>query len=844
MTELVRNLLFLYAGILILNLGLSVALWARVRSRDNRNLCLLWGLALLCFFVQGMTTGHNDLVVSLGFSTVFFLNLVFADLLAEMADSPKRVGAYQAIYAASIGIAAVVYALGGPFWAVSLPLALAASAPLLVTGIELLHSYRHRLSFVGRMLPVVAIGFALHNLDYPFLRNLPDFTAVGFTIAILLVFALAITAPAAVLERQAEENVRLLEIGRLKNAFFANVSHELRTPLTLILTPVQELMAHAGRSEAEQNVLRSVQRNAIRLLRFIDELLELARLDGRRVRIRVSELDLAGMAQTLVQDSQAAAAARGIELRAELETVWDAWGDAHRIDSVLTNLIGNAIKYGREGGRIEVTVIDRGDEAAVSVADDGPGISAAEQERIFERFYQVGRPKSGGAGIGLALARELVELHGGRLEVESSLGRGSRFTMVLRKGRDHLPESLEEPHDAVAELARRRADRLEADAFRRPKAPRSGTFDDMPVDGARVVIAEDNEELRGYVSRLLRADYEVLEARDAAEAFELVRREKPALVLTDIMMPGDSGVELCRRIKADDELRRIPVILLTAMSGTDVTLDAYASGADDFVAKPFHPGVLLARVRAQLQIRALGLRLVSQEKLAAVGTMAAGLAHELKNPLNSILNAARALERRPEDPALAARLLPVIADGASRMDGIVSALGTHARPADRGGVSAFDLAESLDSTLRLIEHRLSGITVHRTYASDAIAVAEPGAVNQVLLNLLDNAVRSGASNLYLETRSEGERVAVAVSDDGPGVPAELQRRIFDPFFTTRDPGAGTGLGLYLSRSLIADQGGMLRYRDREGGGARFEIDLPGRAGQRGHGTPGPEGSHG
>jgi len=231
-------------------------------------------------------------------------------------------------------------------------------------------------------------------------------------------------------------------------------------------------------------------------------------------------------------------------------------------------------------------------------------------------------------------------------------------------------------------------------------------------------------------------------------------------------------------------------------------------------------------VSAQLRVRALTLQLVSQEKAAVIGTMAAGVAHEVRNPLNALLNAARVLLEERQPKAARDELLGVIIDGAQRIDGIVGALDEHARPAERRTERPYDLRAGLDATLRLLAHRLGATRVHRDYRTTREAMVEVGPINQVFLNLIDNAARTGAGQIWVRLTEDSSRLVVAIEDDGPGVPPTMVGKIFDPFFTTRDPGEGSGLGLHLSRQIVAQHGGTLRYEAREHGGACFVADLP------------------
>jgi signal transduction histidine kinase len=628
---------------------------------------------------------------------------------------------------------------------------------------------------------------------------------------------------------------RLQELDRLKNEFFANVSHELRTPLTLILTPVEDLLSRGLANDARPALL-VIRRNAHRLLRLIDDLLDLARLDVGGLRLHVAELDLNDVVTRLVDVSRPAAEARGLTL--ELVTPPGElliFGDPHRIEIIFTNLLGNALKFTPDGGRVAMRVSLDETSCRVDVEDNGPGIGSDELDRIFDRFYQVEgseRRRQGGAGIGLSLARKLSELHGGSVAVTSVVGSGSTFSVTLPLGREHFrDEVLERRRVKTEEHPRRRA--TDRPGVVAPEPPPEPSFEPEAVPvrmdrGRRplVLVAEDEPDLREYIEAALRPYFDVKTAADGAQALTAVKSHAPDLVLTDVMMPGTSGTDLCRAIKQDPRLKSTPVIVLTALSATDNVLDAYSAGADDFVTKPFHSRVLLARINAQLRLRSVGLQLADQARLATAGTLAGGVAHEVRNPLNAVLNAARSLPGVKSRPELEKKLLGIIVEGALRIDRIVGALEEHVRPAEENAILQCDVQSGLRSSIELLEHKMSNVAVHLVCESKRSVVASPRELNQVFLNLLDNAVRAGAKNIWVRTDDEGGAVRVSVSDDGPGVPKDVAELIFEPFFTTRPVGEGTGLGLYLSRRIVQEAGGNLAYSPREGGGAVFGIDLP------------------
>ncbi|MCA9599219.1 MAG: response regulator [Myxococcales bacterium] len=806
--------------------------------------------------------------------------LMPAGFTLDFAMAPSHVGEFLVIRLLSALVALVLLAVSYAPVAIRRPVILAAGPPLVCgAGIEAMILRLEGADspyYAGLNLCILAIGvlYTLHwrhalaiSFAVMFLWLAPavveasqgrlhyrEFFNNFYFIALTMVISVASTVirfRSARREFDARAEVestsvelagtleRLRELDRMKNEFFANISHELRTPLTLILSPVEDLLSR-NPPEQEKAALGIVRRNAQRLLRLIDDLLDLARLDAGGLRLRVAEVDLAEMARRIVDGAQPTALSRGISLTLDAPAQSpDLWGDPHRLEMILTNLVGNALKFTPEGGHVEVCVKDHGHEYELCVRDDGEGIASEDQERIFERFYQVEgseRRRHQGAGIGLALARELARLHDGDLVVESSPGQGALFRMRLPRGREHFrPEVLERRRvSKESHPQRRSSDSVRASFASIPDRAREVVTRDeeQPIRldrgrRAKILVVEDETDLREFVERSLQGEFEVISAADGRQALDIVRADRPDLVLTDVMMPVVSGTDLCRTIKSDRSLKATPVIMLTARSGSDATLEGYSAGADDFVTKPFHTRVLLARIRAQLKLRAMSLQLADQAQLTTAGTLAAGIAHEVKNPLNAILNAARVLKRAGQSKKVSSeKLLNVVEEGAGRIMDIVAVLEEHVRPAEGVAASACDISEGIESSLRLLEHKIGDVTVHRDYGAGLRVLAPARQMNQVFLNLLDNALRAGPKNLWVRTARAPGGIRVSISDDGPGVDPQIVALIFEPFFTTRPAGEGTGLGLYLCRRIVDDCGGLVSYQPREGGGAEFVIELP------------------
>jgi signal transduction histidine kinase/ligand-binding sensor domain-containing protein/DNA-binding response OmpR family regulator len=420
----------------------------------------------------------------------------------------------------------------------------------------------------------------------------------------------------ATIARQAE---KLRELDDLKSQFFANVSHELRTPLTLTLGPLQDALD--GRfgplSEDLADQIQVALSNAQRLLGLVDQLLDVARLSAGRLRLRLRRGDAAAAVRLRVEAFLPLAERRGIELSlaAPAEPV-AAWFDEVQIEKVFDNLLGNALKFTPRGGGVEVTVapvtaaVPPGDEPVdlveIGVRDNGPGIPADQLDRIFERFYQVEATTERrwpGAGIGLALARQLAELHGGALTVESAEGEGARFTVTLRRDRAQLPaafldEILDETRDEAPRQRERRPAGIPALPSETPDEPMRphGLEDfDRETDRTTVLVVDDHPDVRAYVRRHLEPDYRVVEAADGAEGLKQARRFVPDLVISDVMMPGMDGSALLRALREDPELEFIPVVLLTAKASAESRVQGFREGVDDYLVKPFDPRELKAR---------------------------------------------------------------------------------------------------------------------------------------------------------------------------------------------------------------------------------------------------------
>jgi PAS domain S-box-containing protein len=415
-------------------------------------------------------------------------------------------------------------------------------------------------------------------------------------------------------QRRAEE---LAQIDRAKTAFFSNVSHEFRTPLTLILGPLDDALNDPddALSPGQRRRIDVTHRNSLRLLKLVNSLLDFSRIEAGRVVATYVPVDLAALTTDLAGVFEAAMQKGGLRYLVELESLdQPVYVDRDMWEKVVFNLLSNAFKFTLHGS-VTVTLRRHQGMARLSVADTGSGIPEAELPRVFERFHRIegtpGRTYEG-TGIGLALIQELVRLHGGAISVHSEVGKGTRFDVDIPFGHAHLPADRigagTDAEDAAArsmgaasfveEALRWLPDELPVKAPGPASAPAHGAAAALP----RILIADDNNDMRAYLKSLLDPHAEVTACADGEAALALLRNGQPDLLLSDVMMPKLDGFGLIARIRADSALRHLPVILLSARAGEEAKVEGLQAGADDYLVKPFATAELLARVQRQLDL--------------------------------------------------------------------------------------------------------------------------------------------------------------------------------------------------------------------------------------------------
>ena len=625
----------------------------------------------------------------------------------------------------------------------------------------------------------------------------------------------------------------LAELDRAKTEFFSNVSHEFRTPLTLMLGPLESLLAQAEPGSQAAADLDMARRNALRLLKLVNTLLDFARIESARHEARLEPVDLGTFTADLASMFSAAVERAGLELIVECAPLpRPVHVDPDMWEKVVLNLLSNAVKF-TLNGEIRVAVADVDGSAVLTVADTGMGIRDEDLPRVFDRFYRARESSSRtdeGAGIGLALVKELVEIMGGNIAVASRPSHGTTFTVTLPyagagESGTRVPPSRSHSLYAAEAMGWVGVDGVSPD---RNGGGREG----------KILVVDDNADMRAYLATALNGGWEVETVADGAAALEVLAQRRPDLVLTDVMMPRIGGFELLDAIRAKEEWRDIPVVILSARAGEEESADGLDKGADDYLVKPFTVRELRARVASNVRlarIRADLTRSRAQLDLALERASFLNMAaHELRTPLTVIggyvdLILGGALEAGgPEARAALEKVAYKTREGvrlveqmltAARMES--GAIEVTTAPTDLRDVAR----DATDRALPLATLESSRIQLELP-DRPVLAEVDVSLVGLILDNLLANAVFHGAGPITVEVEATPPRIRVA--DSGSGISAGARTRIFEPFYQVEGrlrARGGAGLGLAVSRRLAELHGGSLILEETVGG-ASFVLTLP------------------
>ncbi|MBD2091296.1 PAS domain S-box protein [Microcoleus sp. FACHB-1515] len=687
-------------------------------------------------------------------------------------------------------------------------------------------------------------------------------------------------------ERQRAE--ALAELDRAKTTFFSNISHEFRTPLTLSLAPLQDALKSvdewmSGRVDENPSThqpinpatlkhnLELVHRNNLRLLKLVNTLLDFSRIEAGRMEAVYEPTDLAQFTIELASVFRSAIERAGLQLIVDCPSLPEpVYVDREMWEKIVLNLLSNAFKFTFEGEiRVSLHSIDR-NQAILQIQDTGTGIAPEHLPHLFERFYQVRGTQARtheGSGIGLALVNELVRLQGGTIEVRSTPGEGTCFTVSLLLGTDHLPSDrlhLEGDRSPVRTLASTAMGATtyveEAERWLPTQNNQDQTIESTEEQttqtadsslpnhrSARVLVADDNADIREYLTRILSEHVQVEAVADGVTALAVAQERVPDLILSDVMMPGLDGFELLQALRADSRTREVPIILLSARAGEEAIVEGLEAGADDYLAKPFSAQELVSRVTAHLQTaqqRGEALQ-EARSTLRSRDEFISVVSHELNTPLVSILGWTRLLRSSPPNPTMLSKALDTIERNATLQAKLVQDLLDLSRISAgklRLNPQPIELQPVIETAIATVAQTATDKGIHLTWQKNGtesvVVMGDGDRLSQVFINLLTNAIKftpeSGSVMVELSVMNhdgsaDASYAEIRVIDTGIGIAADFLPHVFERFRQAEGAHSvkGLGLGLAIARHIVELHNGTI-HADSAGEeqGATFTVRLP------------------
>jgi len=644
-------------------------------------------------------------------------------------------------------------------------------------------------------------------------------------------------------EQERKRAEALAELDRAKTDFFSNVSHEFRTPLTLMLGPLEDLLHNPQLTAQDHDQVEMIYRNGLRLLRLVNSLLDFSRIESGRVEATYHPISLDTYTTELASIFQSTMEKAGLMLTIDCEPLPEpVYVDIQMWEKIVLNLISNAFKFTMTGG-VTVRLIAEEGHALLHVEDTGMGIAPEELPHVFERFHR-GKEISGrsheGTGIGLSLVNELVKLHGGTLNLHSVLGQGSTFTVLLPLGKNHLPTERIGSETIYS--------RVNADF--NPYVQEALRWLPSDIDEIeksdsvhRIIIADDNSDMRAYVKRLLEPYYEVIAVENGEVALAQIQQQLPDLLLTDVMMPLMDGFDLLHHIRENPDTQTLPVIMLSARAGEEANIEGLSAGADDYLVKPFSAKELLARVHSNLNMarirREADETMRQAQKMQVIGQLAGGVAHDFNSLLTVLIGNLKLLEKHVHNE-MGLQMLDNAFKATEQTSSLTRQLLAFARkqPLQRKNINLNELVQGIDN---MLARTLGGIVeVNINLDQDLwLTYVDKNQLELALLNLAINArdampnggtLSIGTKNISYALPNDdlqaGDYVSLSVTDTGTGMTDEVISHAFEPFYTTKDIGQGTGLGLSQVYGLAKQLDGTVRIQSASNQGTRVEIILP------------------
>jgi signal transduction histidine kinase len=679
----------------------------------------------------------------------------------------------------------------------------------------------------------------------------------------------------------------LKQLSHVKSEFFNRVSHELRTPLSNIIMPIEAVMEKMGGhlDEANYQEKKSILRNAAILMKRINEILDIAKLESGKVTLRAQEHNLNTIVEEVISTGTVAAKQMGLEIVFDKAIINPLYLDADKVERVIANIFSNAMKFTESGGCVRFQTAETHEQVTLTISDTGCGIPANELEKIFEPFQQAetnAMHKIAGTGLGLAIAKDFMELHGGSVEVKSKEGQGTTFILTFKRGKDHLlPEQI--ISDNVIPIVDRRTSERRVSGDRR--IPESitwelgepGEYCDLPVEHATevnepddklladrktILIVEDNHDLSLNMRYILLGQYNVITAENGAIGLEKAEQFKPDIVISDIMMPEMDGITMCAHLRRHPDLIYTPIILLTAKVSVSSRVEGLKTGADYYLEKPFNVKELLTVVKSLLTKKEYQEELLQkneqlndafqqlalaneeiQEANQAKSAFVASLSHELRTPLNAIIGYSEILKEESVEDGLeeySNDLDKIVASGKHLLSLISTVLDISKIEAGKMTLhlESFGL-QSVVNDLRYLAKPLMMVNSNQftVEIDDELVVMQSDVtkLRQIIMNLISNAAKftnHGAISLRVrKIITQGRNYArFEVEDNGIGIPPDKIDSLFTDYTqaeaSTSKVYGGTGLGLSLSKKLTQLLGGTMSVTSVPEAGSTFSFTIP------------------
>ncbi len=789
--------------------------------------------------------------------------LILLYLIRKRSAAPRGINFLGTIFFSSIGLLiAFMCRFGGgynsPYY---------AGITLLILAMCLLMPWETRYTVINGI--IMYIGYLV-------LAFAPDVEWKGalnnqyFLASTVIVTSIGTTVINRLRYREFSLRQELKSLDRAKSNFLATISHELKTPMTLIINPIEQAVATTagGEIRLKKDEAEVVRRNTYRLAAIVEDLIEISRGEvGKRQLIPSDVPEVHKHFKKLFESMKPLFDDKGI--RAEFVTgsassspqpspqkgegvLATHFFDVKKIDKVFYNLLGNALKFTPKGGKVTVTLWDdppphpgplpQGGEGTlkIEVTDTGIGIPKEKIGKVFERFVQAeeGATRSyEGMGIGLSLVKDFIEQHGGTVLVASEEGKGSTFTVTLPRGRGHFKVPVVESEETVP-ITERKLDFTGALLKEKLSDEAAAPVGPEAASGKTILVVDDNAEIRETVRRVLAGDYSVVQAENGKEGIKKAREFRPTLIVSDIMMPVMDGYQMVKEIRKDENLKETPIILLTAKSGEEGLAEGFEAGANDYLTKPFSPSELKLRVRNHVLMQAMKAEIVRQQNLASVGTLSAGISHNMNTYAATVdagLRLVRVYLEEQDLPSSAKtdiyQSLMGAKEGLKSIKDMIEALEIYSQK-NVEGFKGENLADTTEAVIDMAKTTIPpNVAIDFDSPRNLPCYFNPHVLNPAVLNLIKNAAdackdrREGKIVVSLANGSD-DTILITVKDNGHGIPREIQHRIWDPYFTTKEVGSGTGLGLWMVRRAVElDHRGKVWFDTNENGTV-FYVQLP------------------